>query len=114
MTKEEILSKEAGEKLDAFVAEIVMEIQGWFKYSNGYHPKASPYSTDILAAWPIAEKLHLAVFSVCIDGHWKWACCKNYNVSSPERVLNWVGELVVCEEAPEAICKAALLAKLKL
>ena len=124
MTKEEILAMEVGEKLDAFVAEIVMGIQGWFKYSTGYHPKAYPYSTDISAAWQVVEK----------EGAWDikkrfrphpddpagsggrptyqaTVFLSDYDPYEDALINKRTGRSPWYWQLPEAICKAALLAK---
>jgi len=109
MTREEILAMEVGERLDAFVAEGVMGIQSWFQYSDGLHPKASPYSTDILAAWKVVEKLYAEELELSL---------KSYIKNKPGFLCSFAKENVSRgiaggKTAPEAICKAGLLAKLE-
>lgn len=116
MNKEEVLKMAAGERLDAFVAEMVMGIQGWFKYSDGFYPKASPYSTDPSAAWQVVGKmfefgygmslLHLS--SELYPEYWYCDFRLKGKATPPE--YEWVDHQ---KTGPEAICKAALLARLE-
>lgn len=142
MTREEILAVEAGDELDRLVATEVMgepmpefvpgnnldlQLAGsplkspygnWLclcKYEEGDIPTWHPqlFSTDISAAWPVVEKLAKENLFCSLDylreQHWRdgrgdWRC----------RVVRGVKiEFAVAKEAPEAICKAALLAKLE-
>jgi len=125
MTKEEILAMEAGEELSQKVAEEIMGEcyhQHWdgdrdsidclkCGESRFYHQRSQAYSTDISAAWPVVERMQedkeafyylelrysrilhcwMAVFEHGNDQH----------------------EEIEGKTAPEAICKAALLAKVK-
>jgi hypothetical protein len=107
MTSDEILALKLGRELDALVAEKVM---GWFLDSDiGYwrnesglckrQDKWSP-SEDISAAWEVVEEmgdcLHLRQHGE--QGEWEaWFC--GYPNSKAHG-----------ETAPEAICKASLLA----
>jgi len=95
MTRDEILAMKPGRELDALIAEKVM---GW---SWGIIGDLIPaYSTDISAAWEVVEEmgdcLHLRQHGE--QGEWEaWFC--GYPNSKAHG-----------ETAPEAICKAALLA----
>lgn len=100
MTKEEILTMEAGRELDNLVADTfnlpqVDSIQKWILYSS-----------DILAAWQVVEKLKLDgdIYSFVyylVEILW----IKEYGaVDALEQLFTKV--------TPRAICKAALLAKL--
>jgi len=124
-TKEEILAMEPGRELDALVAEhvfgwipIVNYKSGtleWRRYSaNGSltvcpsHWKTTQppaYSTDIEEAWEMLEKLGGGWIAKDSDGHEAGIYCNNQYRSE------WIAS---CQRsAPEAICKAALLAKLE-
>lgn len=109
MTKEEILAMEAGAILDATVAEQVMGIQGWFQYSDGLKPKAYRYSTDISAAWQVVEKMKGNRQFMCelINRTAGWSDF-NHKYELNDWLCSFLERL-----NPEAICKAALLAKLK-
>lgn len=135
MTKEEILAMEPGPELDTLMAEKVMNhpmpdfipedaldlylagtpihCDGWTcvcRYDEGDTPKwvPDPYSTDISAAWPVVEKMGLAV-SPLRNGD--WACCKASYLYHLEITQDHYADpnLVICKQAPEAICKAALI-----
>lgn len=108
LTREEILAMVPGRELDALVAKHV-------KFPNHTHPLeeikgwCSKYSTDVSEAWKVAEQ---------------------YPIATVERVEIFVGNIevkaalwegfdyrdpieVTAKTAPEAICKAALLAVLE-
>ena len=106
MTKKEILAMVPGDELDRLVHEDVMEdTRPWF-YGR------FRYSGEISAAWLVVDKLAEQNLFCSIDylreqhsrdGKGYWRC----------RVVRGVKiEFAVAKEAPEAICKAALLAKL--
>lgn len=119
MNRQDILDMSVGTVLDISVAEKVMGFKfeadkvtgrtcwvGYGAYGEAHTPpmawvkwnyRVPPYSTDISAAWEVMEKFnHVEVeiakfeniYVVCIDS----------------------GYYVRCKTAPEAICKAALLA----
>lgn len=102
MNREEILAVEPGEELDLEVALKVIRIAP-------YSPE--PYSTDILAAWKVVDELIKLGFYPDIDylrkdyGQGRWRCIVRTN-------LPRIHFIDVRKEAPEAICKAALLATL--
>lgn len=96
MNREQVLAMKPGRELDLLIAE---KIIGWGKYEAlNYIP--NKYSTDIAAAWEIAKKindcLHLKEHGA--KGNWEAYFC-GYQISK-----------VDADTAPEAICKAALLA----
>lgn len=103
MNKEEILAMEAGRKLDNFVAHFVTN---WI----GDITLCPHYSEDISVAWPIAVKMGLGLFPL---NNKDWACCKASHIYHVEIGQDHYADptLVICQEAPEAICKAALLTK---
>jgi len=104
MTRDEILAMEPGRELDALVAEKVM---GWTHYREewgGVVPDSiSHYSTDISAAWEVVEKMgpFTQLTADIYNGITVWHCSFSV-VDSVDAVT-----------APEAICKAALLAALE-
>ncbi|MBA7675928.1 hypothetical protein ES703_84167 [subsurface metagenome] len=137
MTKEEILAMEPGPELDTLVAEKIMNhpmpdfipadaldlylagtpihYDSWTcvcRYDEGDVPKwiPDPYSTDISAAWPIAVKMGLALIPL---NNKDWACCKADHIYRVDIRQDHYADpnLVICKEAPEAICKVALIAK---
>lgn len=141
MNKEEILGMEAGEELDKLVAVEVMEELmpeftpenaldfqqvsspvkspkgNWLclcRYDEGDIPtwRSVPFSTDISAAWPIADKMGLAVIPL---NNGDWVCCKANYIYHLAITQNHYADpnVVICKAAPEAICKAALLTKLE-
>jgi len=141
MAEEEILKMEAGIKLDWLAATEVMgepmpeltpenaltlQLAGspvkspkgnWLclcRYEEGDIPtwRPLPYSTDIAAAWPIAVKMGLALISL---NNGDWVCCNGNYLYSIKITQDHYADpnLVICREAPEAICKAALLTKLE-
>jgi len=132
MTKDEILAMEAGVKLNELIHEEIME-QCWHewiadikdkrtivgvvckkcgvKQFKGYGVVGSPhYSTDISAAWHVVEKL----IDIHPQGDFhlehledEWCCGWCYPPSGAD-LNNWI-----CgKTAPEAVCKAALVATL--
>ena len=129
MTKEEILAMEAGERLSELVAERIMkecyhqhwEDKKWSIFcrkcgeSTFYHQHSQAYSTDISAAWKVVEKMVGGGYAFCFD----WAsgkiatvirCIFEENFSKAESEES---EWTEGKAAPEAICKAALLAQLE-
>jgi len=131
MTKEEILAMEAGRELDIKVAK---EVFNCFLIIEGnnvgcgcpnkphkdfskpfYELSLMPYSTDISAAWQVAEKMVSSGYAFCFD----WAsgkvatvirCIFEENFSKAESEES---EWIDGKTAPEAICKAALLTRLE-
>jgi len=135
MTKAEILAMKPGPEFDTLVAEKVMghpmpdsisedaldlylagtpiHCDSWTcvcRYDEGDIPKwvPDPYSSDISAAWPIAVKMGLGLFPL---NNKDWACCKASHIYHVEIGQDHYADpnLVTCREAPEAICKAALI-----
>jgi len=115
MNRDKILKMEAGRELDVLVARILFGnlpfIQKrkraakkdyysiWaVKTKSGGYGKLPFYSTDIAAAWQIAEKLQ--EFYPCLwkeDGYWECLFAVEYATAT-------------ADTAPLAICRAALLA----
>ncbi|MNW44598.1 hypothetical protein D3C74_218360 [compost metagenome] len=113
MTREEIMSMEPGRELDRLVALKVM----------GYEPSKmepklvrkgavaflpEPYSWNISAAWEVVEKMK--------QNNWFFILSDNLFSDNWEASFFWEPnqEMVdsISKSAPEAICKAALLAVL--
>lgn len=124
MTRDELLTMPAGRELDRLVAEKVMG-QMWQGGSpipnyDGRWPWPPPYSTDIAAAWLVANKLGERWFVDigCLPGD----CAGNPNPKWEARfwdaepcISGGVGHVSGLEEfkargetAPLAICRAAL------
>lgn len=130
LTREQVLSMEAGEELNDLIAEKVM---GWHAKSKKWGGECDEYadhwhdgesfvceceffnpSIDISEAWEALEK-------VC--NHDKWMLYKisqndedgvvKYEITLLE-IFRGVSKHVRAVRAPEAICKAALLAVLDL
>ena len=122
MTKEEILKMAAGNKLDAQIARGIFGKQIandgiWKEYvlGRGRLTDASgkfdlillePYSTDISAAWQVVEKIRTIDTYIEISNGWQPEQFWRVKLT-PEGIDAWGRTL------PEAICKAALLAKLE-
>jgi len=116
MTKKEILAMKAGRELNIKVAEDVMgckvahdEIFGDMEnYSNGVHSTLQPYSEDISVAWQVMERLkgyHPRIEFNTYSQKWEAAfSARQADFSYP---------VASATTAPEAICKAALLALLE-
>jgi len=122
MTKEGILAMEAGEKLDALVAEWKdghyhdwkgeSVLHGGFALrctkcgafrEDGRQLPNQHYSTDISAAWQVW-------LAVTKDGPENWAI---YSDNDGKVTVEHYPDFCVDGLFPEAICKAALLAKLE-
>lgn len=133
MTKEEILAMEAGEQLNEQVAgEIMSECyhQHWAGSGDSinclkcgksrfYHQRSQAYSTDISAAWQVVERLISQDCNIEVGGedypytqYGKWHCQINFWVDKKKNKSKIVGGFG--KAAPEAICKAALIAKCSL
>lgn len=110
MKKEEILAMEAGKALDILMlntfgimpTQVVVSRTVSVQVSN-IEAIVAPVSTDISAAWLVVEKMtegdrYFGLQRVIKNSKWLWEA--NF------------GEPVFALEAPEAICKAALIAKL--
>jgi hypothetical protein len=101
MTREEILAMPAGRELDAIVAKAIGYVSlttHWNPIDNMYGTLPH-YSTDISAAWEVVEKLQQDFMFIDI-----------FSTSDSYNVLVTNGDAVNAEKAPEAICKAALIA----
>lgn len=99
LTREQILNMEAGQELDALVAQRVM---GWETLSRRF-------STDIAAAWEVVEMMRADEWHFVIECNTTpEVVVKVYRAfEEPHYSGNWI------KSAPLAICRAALLAMLE-
>ena len=111
MTKDEILAMKPGRELDTLVAEKIfgleyMECIGCYIDSNGDEQKIQRHSTDIETAWEVIEKIIANKLEPMLsfqNGLW---CMAILNARYNDPFI----DLAQCKTAPEAICKAALVA----
>ncbi|MBA7668343.1 hypothetical protein ES703_76453 [subsurface metagenome] len=123
MHREEILTMEAGRPLDGLVGKEIMGIEVEYPHGEGYPfylvktgrggmawDTVLFYSTTISGAWPVARKMGLGVFPL---NNGDWACCRASYLYHLEVTQDHYSDpnLVICKEAPEAICKMALIIK---
>lgn len=105
MTRDEILAEPAGPRLDQWVCEIVLGqtwqggnpipnyVKPWTRW-----PWPAPVSTEMAAAWLVVEKLRNEWGQFELTAGIQWHC-------GHKQINPWG----VGDNAPEAICKAALL-----
>jgi hypothetical protein len=108
MTRDDILAMEPGREMDELVE---FKVMGTRKPAKGFVINPKHYSTSISAAWEVVEKFPLVDVSRCefFEG----------NVTHEIKMWVKLDEDAIPYElsaktAPEAICKAALLAVLDL
>jgi hypothetical protein len=109
VTREEILAMDPGHELDELIAIHVMGYEksrmqdGWVRIGAlATYPKR--YSTDISAAWEVVEKFdEITIRRYETIGNESRFVCR-IQVNHHTQVTN------CAKTAPEAICKAALLA----
>jgi hypothetical protein len=115
MTRDEILSMEAGREMDALVARRVMLLPNvaqekqrvsWAD-GNGFH-LVEHYSTAISDAWQVVEKMRENFYALYIAGGSLYHVAF-YNSDPPPGS----SDMIVHPSAPLAICRAALLAALE-
>ena len=95
MTKDEIRDMQAGPEMDKIVAEKVT--------GTGMFSTPPKYSTEIAAAWDILAKFHWVNLLKGQAG--MWVCTvRNYSGMQYQEYQS------LSRQAPESICKAALLA----
>jgi len=110
MQRDQILAMEPGRELDTAIALHIMgyeksRMQSGFVRKGNCAALPKPYSTDIAAAWEVAEKMHA-------DGRYNLALEwytqeKEWGADFDE----WgVTSQCCAKTAPLAICRAALLA----
>ena len=102
MTRDEILAMEAGPELDALIADRVWDTEPKYK---------GPFSTDIAAAWKIVECMGPVPFLLAFHpaDAWRTAGGEIYCYSHWSCWFEGGGKIDALT-APEAICRAALLA----
>lgn len=116
MTKKEILSLKAGKELNIKIAEAVMrkryaedETFGDMEIdSERVYGYLQPYSEDILAAWQVMERMKGYNPRIEFDTH-----SQKWEAAFSIREADFTCPVVLADTAPEAICKAALLALLE-
>lgn len=111
LTREQVLAMKPGRELDALVAGKVMgyTTHGQFREKNGVRVMIDRYSADIAAAWEVVEKsinwggMEIGCYG---NANGKWFVASTYTTNAK------IGKSVsaTAHTAPEAICKAALLA----
>jgi len=125
MDKDEILAMKPGRELDTLVAEKIfrleyMECIGCYIDSNGNEQKIQRHSTDIAAAWEVVKKMYELGFryNVNILDDWRFEkptqhCCfakLKPDCTDGSYIKDYDHFRAYGNTAPEAICKAALLA----
>ncbi|MMZ59643.1 hypothetical protein D1872_216930 [compost metagenome] len=113
MTIEEMLALDPGRELDAHIAVMVMgfkevTIVGNHYFTDPIDTSLKEYSMDISAAWEVVEKFPYAIIS-------RAEIFEENNYHAVEiytDVEMGLSARVEAKTAPEAICKAALLAVL--
>lgn len=107
MTKSEMIALDPGRELDAHIAVMVMgfkevTIVGKHYFTDPIDTSLKEYSTDISAAWEVVEKMPVDI----IHPYAGFRLTKLVN----SVIVSFDGTEVTGKTAPEAICKAALLA----
>lgn len=106
MTRDEILALKPGRELDALVAGKVMgyTTHGQFREKNGVRVMIDRYSADIAAAWEVLEEMQKNEWDFTLKNHKRLVHKRQYEAifGTPYSAF--------APTAPEAICKAALLA----
>lgn len=114
MTRADVLGMQVGRELDSLVAEKVMGLKIYSRIGHNYLGKDGfykiirEYSTDISAAWEVVEKL---INDAGIDISIIFDISREYKVKITDDGV--IKSKIQCKTAPEAICKAALLAVLE-
>ena len=99
MTKEQILAMEAGSDLNWLICTEV--------FGGKTLGSVKPYSTDISAAWQMVEKMVAEYGDFVIDYD------DSYNGGKWSASVDKLRVGVLAKTAEEAICKAALLTKIR-
>ena len=116
MNEKEILAMKAGRALNIQIAEVVLERRYTQDETFGdlevdsqmVYNSLQPYSEDISAAWQVMEKMKGYNPRIAFDTH-----SQKWEAAFSIREANFTCPVVPADTAPEAICKAALLALLK-
>lgn len=101
--KEKVLAMKAGRDLNWLVCTII--------FDNKTLGSLRPYSTDISFAWQVVDRMEHHEFRISNEyhnGEWYWYC----GIEQPEDLSEGYFS-ATARFLPEAICKAALLAKLE-
>jgi hypothetical protein len=98
---------DAGKAMDRLVASRIMEM-GEPDKSAGAGPEAPPFSTDLNAAWQVADRVCDEGFRLQLDGSRIWQA-RFYK--SAAHTLETQAFSVVGRTPAEAICLAALAVK---
>ncbi len=104
MTKEEILAMRPGRDLDLSVYEMVLD--------NRTNGSLKPDSTDISTTWQVLKRLRGEYW--CIEIKIADICWVVMELLRTPPIKVEVSAGTSFDKLPEAICKAALLAKLKI
>ena len=96
VTQEEVINLQAGKELDSLVAREVLRIES---------EETKHYSIEISDAWKVVEKLSDYSWFYLGRGNGNW-----YATVRDTRIKRGQTTAPPCPTAPEAICKAALLA----
>lgn len=116
LTREEILAMEPGRRLDSEIGMRIMgfkeiTIVGDYYFTDPIDTQLKRYSTDISAAWEVFESfndMRIQRYET-MGGTFKYGCRIDYIVEK-----EFQSAITNADTAPEAICKAALLAVLNL
>ena len=117
MTKEEILSLKAGKELNIRIAKTVMrksyahdETFGDMEIdSQRVYGTLQPYSEDISAAWQVMERMKGYNPRIAFD-----TLSQKWEAAFSIREADFTCPVALADTAPEAICKAALMALLEI
>jgi hypothetical protein len=110
MTRDEIMNMPAGREMDALIAKQITKIEGindrGFKrdYDGSMVQVVPEYSTDIAAAWEVAENIELFQF-MYLTKDIQWQIGNHGEYGFDEFTV-----IVGADTAPLVICRAALLA----
>ncbi|MFD0587997.1 hypothetical protein ACFQZE_08265 [Paenibacillus sp. GCM10027627] len=127
LTRDMLNTMKPGKELNGLVATHVMEITEvdwlydypWFKDTDGTYRAVNEYSKDISAAWEVVEKIDEGKrgISVSKSPYYDdvWIVEISIFEADEEGKIHIVDKFIAeAKSAPEAICKAALLAVLRL
>lgn len=117
MTIDEIMEMNVGRMMDLLIANLMghnslttaMNVDG----TLGYTPS---YSSDMTAAWEVANRFGIAVIPQSKDDGFTWLACDLESVKyrgSEIVLVEREQSSISCDTAAEAICKAALIANRK-
>lgn len=122
LTREQVLALKSGNNLDLIVAIEVLGHEpgefkdGWIKLGPKFEGCPKRYSTDMSAAWEVTEQMRKTHWST-LDSGLKIINrpeVKPFSCSFGKYGIPGTSVYAEANKAPEAICKAALLAVLDL